>query len=133
MNQSEKQEKVFVLHGYWNTPDDDGIAIVKVSAKIGPAVKALNQVAESKMKTIAILEGEGVAVQKNTEYIAFGFDVDKQEYVKIGRPVSTELLCRNRLNEAVEKGWVPESVDCTRIIFQKREVVTCTGEWEKLN
>lgn len=85
------------------------------------------------MKSVVILEGEGVEVQKNVEYAAFGFDVDKQEYVRIGRPVGTELLCRNRLNEATEKGWVPESVDCTRIIFRKREVVTCIGEWEAID
>lgn len=85
------------------------------------------------MKAVEILEGECVEVQKDVEYAAFGFDVDKQEYVRIGRPVGTELLCRNRLNEAVEKGWVPESVDCTRIILRKRDVVTCVGEWEKIS
>lgn len=82
------------------------------------------------MKTVAILEGESVAIQEDTEYAAFGFDVDKQEYVRIGRPVGTELLCRARLNEAAEKGWIPESVDCTRVIIRKRKVLTCTGEWE---
>lgn len=82
------------------------------------------------MKIVAIVEGERVAVREDTEYAAFGFDVDKQEYVRIGRPVGTELLCRARLNEAAEKGWISESVDCTRVIIRKRKVLTCTGEWE---
>lgn len=82
------------------------------------------------MKIVAILEGEKSATQKDNEYAAFGFDFDKQENVRIGRPVGTELLCRGRLNEAAEKGWIPENVDCTRIIIRKRKVLTCTGEWE---
>lgn len=44
----EKKNTVFILHGYWNTPDTDGVAIVKVSPTIGPAQKALDQIAENK-------------------------------------------------------------------------------------
>lgn len=74
------------------------------------------------------ISGSGV----DTEYAAFGFDVDRQEYVKLGRPVHNELLCRNRLNEASEKGWIPESVDQSNIYFRKRRVVVCSEEWEAL-
>ena len=27
----DKKEMVYVLHGYWNTPDTDGVKIIKVS------------------------------------------------------------------------------------------------------
>lgn len=84
------------------------------------------------MKIVAVLEGEKVAIREETEYAAFGFDVDKQEYVSIGRPVGTELLCLNRLNEAVEKGLVPKSIDCMRTVIRKRKVITCVGGWEAM-
>ncbi len=70
--------------------------------------------------------------ETNTEYAAFGFDVDKQEYVLLGRPVFSEVLCKNRLKEALEKGWVPESVDQCKIFVRKRKVVICPTEWEDI-
>lgn len=44
------EEKVFILHGYWNTPDHDGVAIIKVSHSIEPVEKMLDEIAESHAK-----------------------------------------------------------------------------------
>lgn len=90
-------------------------------------------------KEIEKFEFPGVEVERcleisdsgvETEYAAFGLDVDRQEYVKLGRPVHSEQLCKNRLKEASEKGWIAESVDQSNICFRKREVVICSEEWK---
>jgi hypothetical protein len=64
------------------------------------------------------------------EYAAFVFDVDKQEYVRVGRPVQSEMLCKNRLEEAVCEGWVPECYDTSKVIIKRRKVTTVEEEWE---
>lgn len=42
------EEKVFILHGYWDCPDHDGVKIVKISKSIELVLKALNQIKENK-------------------------------------------------------------------------------------
>ena len=41
------KEKVYILHGYWNTPDTDGVQIIKVSHDIKEVEKRLNEIVES--------------------------------------------------------------------------------------
>ncbi len=57
MNQSKKQQKVFILHGYWNTSDHDGVKIVKVSNTVELPLKALDQIAESKAREYIEIHG----------------------------------------------------------------------------
>lgn len=114
----------------------DGLALViEKSRRENPhkdGKVAMNHEYEHRHFLHLLAQAEKYEATEDVEYAAFGFDVDKQEYVRIGRPVGTELLCRARLNEAAEKGWIPESVDCTRVIIRKRKVLTCTGEWEAI-
>lgn len=50
-------EKVYVLHGYWNTPDVDGVKIIKVAHKLGVVEKKLEEIAESKAADYLELHG----------------------------------------------------------------------------
>lgn len=40
-------DRVFVLHGYWNTPDADGVQIIKTSYDFEAVEKRLNEITES--------------------------------------------------------------------------------------
>lgn len=40
--------RVYVLHGYWNTSDCDGVAIIKITKSKRKAIEALAKVAEGK-------------------------------------------------------------------------------------
>ena len=66
---------------------------------------------------------------KDEEYAAFGYNKETEQYEPIGRPVGNELLCRGRLNEAIEKGWISKNIDSSKVIIRKRQVVTCYGDW----
>lgn len=51
MKKSNKTPKtVYVVHGYWNTPDYDGVTVVIVTVSEKKAVKELAKIAESKAK-----------------------------------------------------------------------------------
>lgn len=52
-----KGEKVYVLHGYWNTPDFDGVKIVKVAHKVDVVEEKLEEIAESKAADYLELHG----------------------------------------------------------------------------
>lgn len=43
----DKKEMVYVLHGYWNTPDTDGVKIIKVSRNTEVVEKRLGEIIES--------------------------------------------------------------------------------------
>lgn len=43
----DKKEMVYVLHGYWNTPDTDGVKIINVSHNAGAVEKRLKEIEES--------------------------------------------------------------------------------------
>ena len=49
--------KVYVVHGYWNTPDYDGVTIVKVTTSEKKAIEALAKVAEGKAKDYLLMGG----------------------------------------------------------------------------
>lgn len=70
---------------------------------------------------------------ENFEYGAFVFDVDKQEYVRVGRTVGSEILCRNRLKEAEREGWLPENYDTSKVIIKRRNVTTIEKGWEAMD
>lgn len=40
-------DKIYILHGYWNTPDYDGIKIVATSYEFNEVKKALDKIVES--------------------------------------------------------------------------------------
>lgn len=67
------------------------------------------------------------------EYAAFVWDTAREEYTQIGRCTETELLCRNRFEERVKKGWIPEYYDSGKVMFKKRPVSVIYGSWEELD
>lgn len=38
----------YVLHGMWNTPDNDGVVVIGVSADVEPLLRKLDEIADSK-------------------------------------------------------------------------------------
>lgn len=50
-------KKVFVVHGYWNTLDDDGVVIVKITEQMDEAIDSIKQIADSKAKEFVQLRG----------------------------------------------------------------------------
>lgn len=50
-------EKIFILHGYWNTPDYDGVAIVKATTSEKKAIEALAKIAERKATDYLLMGG----------------------------------------------------------------------------
>lgn len=52
-----KREKLYVLHGYWNTPDFDGVKIIKISHELEPVKKILEKIVESKAADYLELHG----------------------------------------------------------------------------
>lgn len=66
------------------------------------------------------------------EYAVFVWNADKQGYEQVGRPVTTERLCRERFAEYVEKGWFMDCYDTSRVIFKKRLVSVLYAGWEKI-
>lgn len=53
----EKERKVYVVHGYWNTLDDDGVTIVKITPSEKKAVETLTRIIESKAKEYLEMSG----------------------------------------------------------------------------
>lgn len=50
-------DKVYVLHGYWDTPDFDGVKIIKISHELEPVEKRLEKIAENKAADYLELHG----------------------------------------------------------------------------
>lgn len=67
------------------------------------------------------------------EYAVFVWNNEREEYEQIGRPVMTEVLCRNRFKEYAEKGWLMKCYDTSRVIFKKRIVAVFEGTWEEIS
>ncbi len=53
----KKEGKVYVVHGYWDAPDYDGVAIVKITTSEEKAAEALAMVAESQAKEYITMGG----------------------------------------------------------------------------
>lgn len=66
------------------------------------------------------------------DYQAFVFDTRKNEYVPEGRPVEGKILCKARLEEKINKGWLPDYLDSSKTVIKKRKVTITYGEWEKV-
>lgn len=65
-----------------------------------------------------------------TEYIAVIWDSATQQYVSVGRATENLLLCKNRMQERLDKNLVPESYDRTTLRYKKRAVKVYESEWE---
>lgn len=64
------------------------------------------------------------------EYQIFLWRKDKECYVPVGNSMHFESLCRNRLKEAVAKGWIPEHLDPNRFQIMERLVIRAVGPWK---
>lgn len=51
------ERKVFILHGYWDTPDYDGVTIVLVTTSERKAKEALEKVADNKAMDYLLMGG----------------------------------------------------------------------------
>lgn len=49
-NLKDDEEVLYILHGYWSTPDSDGVKIIKVSRELASAQEMLDKIAENKAK-----------------------------------------------------------------------------------
>lgn len=72
------------------------------------------------------------ATRESYEYAAFVWNTRREEYEQIGRPVGTELLCRNRFKEYVDKGWLMDCYDTSKVAFKKRNTVMFEDIWEEI-
>lgn len=72
------------------------------------------------------------ATRESYEYAAFVWNTRREEYEQIGRPVETELLCRNRFKEYVDKGWLMDCYDTSKVVFKKRNTVMFEDIWEEI-
>ena len=66
------------------------------------------------------------------EYAAFVFDTSTREYVQVGNPVATELLCKNRYEERVMEKQLLPSYDTDKVVFRKRLVSALYSGWEDI-
>lgn len=70
--------------------------------------------------------------RESYEYAAFVWNTRREEYEQIGRPVQTEMLCRNRFKECVDKGWLMDCYDASKVVFKKRNMVMFEDIWEEI-
>ena len=150
--------KLFILHGYWNTSDTDGVSVLGAGPNIGPLQEKLQEIKSNNAADFVKLHDgeleisesncmyevideyggyakfyiteEEIPIKSEYEYCAFVWNKNRQEMWPEGRPVGTEYLCRERLNEKIEKGWLPEYLDDSRVQIRKRSVSTINGSWE---
>lgn len=150
--------KLYILHGYWNTSDADGVTIIGVGPAIGPLLESLEEIKsnnaadfvelhqgelsiESEERIFEVMDERGsyakfyiteqtIPVQNEYEYVAFVWSKTKEDYVPEGRGMGNEALCRARLDEKIEKGWLPDYLDDSRVQIRKRQIGTIFGEWE---
>ena len=74
---------------------------------------------------IPVMSEAEVRKYADNEYQAFLWNDKKQEYVRIGRSVCTQLNCKGRLEENISKGYIPHLDDydvrkykiCTRTVY----------------
>lgn len=71
-------------------------------------------------------------IKEDVEYQAFVWDNRKEKYVPEGRSMGTERLCRARLQEKIDKGWLAEHLDGNRTMIMKRKVKISYGRWAKV-
>ncbi len=67
------------------------------------------------------------------EYAVFAWNTRNEAYEQIGRPALSELLCRNRFKEYVDKGWLMDCYDTSKVIFKRRITAMFTNEWEEMD
>lgn len=70
--------------------------------------------------------------RESYEYAAFVWNTRNEAYEQIGRSVETELLCRNRLKEYVDKGLVMDCYDTSKVVFMKRNMAIFEDVWEEI-
>lgn len=70
--------------------------------------------------------------KESYEYAAFVWNTRSETYEQIGRPVGVELLCRNRFKEYVDKGWVMDYYDTSKVVFMKRNTAMFEDIWEEI-
>lgn len=66
------------------------------------------------------------------EYAAFAWNTELNGYEQMGRAVLSELLCRNRFEEYVKKGWFRPCYNPEKVLFKKRLVSTIHTKWEAI-
>lgn len=71
-------------------------------------------------------------IKEDVEYQAFVWDNRKEKYVPEGRSMGTERLCRARLQEKIDKGWLGSTLDGNRTVIKKRTITIEYGEWEEV-
>lgn len=71
-------EKVYVLHGYWNTEDTDGCAVISMSRNIDTVRQKLENIAEC----------------KGAEYISVPYEMIEMEHTDRMLELSDDVLAR---------------------------------------
>ena len=68
----------------------------------------------------------------DNEYQAFLWNFREQKYKPIGRPVSSQLNCKGRLEENISQGYIPhlEDYDVTRYKICTRTVYPIATDWK---
>ena len=68
----------------------------------------------------------------DVEYAAFVWNTRNESYEQIGRPVGTEMICRNRLQERISNGWLNNDYDTSKTEIKRRTITMFASEWEAL-
>lgn len=67
-----------------------------------------------------------------TQYQAFMWDKTKEKYAPFGRPYLSARICKARLMENVDNGWIPSFLDANKYKICRREVYSITTLWDDL-
>lgn len=80
----------------------------------------------------SVREKEQTGNGRAYEYAAFAWNKESEKYEQIGRPVTTEELCRKRFKECVDKNWLMKCYDTGKVMFRKRIYAIFEGTWEEI-
>lgn len=67
-----------------------------------------------------------------TMYQVFLWCKDRECYVPIGNPLTSKILCKNRLQEAIINGWLPKYLSPDRFQIRERLIINVAGPWKEI-
>lgn len=65
-------------------------------------------------------------------YQIFLWRKDKECYVPIGNPLTSKILCKNRLKEAIINGWIPKYLSPDRFQIREHLTINVAGPWKEI-
>lgn len=117
MKRMNKQEAVIALKAH--------AEILKKSRQLPSSESVMEAIGFA----IAVLE----AGCSEYEYAMFSWNISKGEFERIGRPMISRQLAKDRFYEGVQKGWFSKCYDTSRAVMKRRMITVFASEWEELD